>query len=83
MHARCTLQRASLASWERRYDAVELAVGDHTDGRLAGWGIGRNILVDFLQYVYIYIYLVAPEESWVGFFSPKIFSKSIEDFLLL
>ena len=97
LHARCTLQRASLASWERRYDAVELAVGDHN--RLAGWlggGLGEISWLIFLQkscflcvYIYIcttryiYIHLVAPEESWVGFLIPKIFSKPIDDFLLI
>lgn len=66
LHARCTLQRASLASWERRYDAVELAVGGHWQtGWLAGWGIQRKILGDFFGrnpaflciYIYITIYI--------------------------
>lgn len=53
--------------------------------QMAGWlagGLGEISWLIFCS-MYIYIYLVAPEESWVGFFSPKIFSKSIEDFLLL
>ena len=64
-------------------------------GRLAGWlggGFRERSWLIFLAeillfyvyiYHYIYIYLVAPEESWVGFFSPKIVLKPIEDFLLL
>ena len=98
LHARCTLQRASLASWERRYDCSRAGSwGSLADCWLAGGGNWeKDPLVDFCCrnpafYVYIYIfitniyiyYLVAPEESWVGIFSPKIFSKSIEDFLLL